>query len=59
MKMNENPELANTHKYYDMTRVEAQKHWMKKVNFAYKNFKNEWFSKYQPGQAGWLNYQLG
>ena len=41
--MNENPELANTHKYYDMTRNEAQKHWMKKVNFAYKNFKNEWF----------------
>ena len=57
--MDEHPELANTHKFYDMTRAEAQKHWVEKTNFAYKNYKKEWFQGYKSGSAGWVNLQLG
>ena len=53
--MDKHPELANTHKYYDMTKAEAQKHWMKKINFAFKHYRDEWFTSYQTGQALWLN----
>ena len=57
--MDKYPELANTHKFYDMTRAEAQKHWLKKTNFAYRHFKKEWFRGYVPGAAGYINQQLG
>ena len=53
-KLDEHPELANTHKYYDMTRAEMQKEWMRKTNFAYKHYKKEWFQGYKTGEFAWM-----
>ena len=57
--MDEHPELANTHKFYDMTRAEQQTHWLKKTNFAYRHYSQEWFKAYKTGEFNWIYLQLG
>lgn len=47
------PELANTHKFYDMTRQEMMEHSFKKVRWAYENHKEEWFTNLVEGKYSW------
>jgi len=50
--MVEHPELANTHKLYDMTRQEQMEHMFKKSKYAYK-LRPDWFYAYRPGGFSW------
>ena len=50
--MVEHPELANTHKFYDMTRQEQMEHMFKKSKYAYK-VRPDWFNAYRAGGFSW------
>jgi hypothetical protein len=41
--MDSNPELNQTHKFFDMTREEQMKDMMMRANAAYRLGKEKWF----------------
>ena len=57
--MRTNPDFANTHKYYDMTREEKMHHWMKKLNTASK-LNHDFYIRQRPrGTFYWPLVHLG
>lgn len=57
--MESHPELANSHKFYDMTRAEQQKDLMRKANLAYRLGKDKWFLKHEADEHFWGHAHLG
>ena len=45
-QMEDHPEFANSHHYYEYSSEEAQAAWRKKLNFAWKLDKNRHFGSY-------------
>jgi acyl-CoA oxidase len=57
--MDENPELNQSHKFFDMTRQEQMKDMMMRANAAYRLGKEKWFHKHEPHVVHWAYTQLG
>ena len=55
----ENPELQNTHKYYEMSTEEKFYESMRKTNVAYKLDKEKWFTNHHPNTVPWGYACLG
>ena len=47
------PELRNTHKFYEMNQEEVQLFQMKRLRRAYELKKDEWFVNHDPWQLRW------
>jgi len=57
--MESDPRLANSHKFYDMTRGEQMKNLMYKANVAYEIGKQRWFIDHDPKDVHWGYAHLG
>jgi hypothetical protein len=55
----DHPELANTHKYYEMTPAEIQTLWMKKLKKAWEVDRQFYFKKRPLPQYYWIFHHQG
>jgi len=57
--MESDPDLKNTHKFYEWSRGEMLDDWYKKVNAAYRLGKDKWFVNHNPSLLMWAVTHLG